>query len=177
MLDYRNVLADFGENPRFHSRRFLFVLCACPVNNTTIDGVLIFVDVGGMLLSNAGWLSVQVLIGMEIGCCLITSCLMMAGSISRYLLRQGSFPPYTSRSKVLTLIEVGPDRVFKMLPLVMIGIISSWSTIQFGGPCLVGSSIMMRGPASVFFSPDLTEWCGRFGTAADVSGVTLLAVI
>jgi hypothetical protein len=36
-----------------------------------------------------------------------------------------SLLPYPSRSKVLTLMEVGPDRVFKRLPLVMIGIILS----------------------------------------------------
>src|SRR5947209_1600047 len=59
-------MLTFGENLRFHSRRFLFVLCVCPVINTTIDEVLIFVNVGGRLLSNAGRLSVQVLIDIEI---------------------------------------------------------------------------------------------------------------
>jgi hypothetical protein len=73
-------------------------------------------------------------------------------------------------------MEVGPNRVFKRLLLVMIGFISSWSIIQLGGSCLVGSSVMMRGPASVFLSSDLTKWCGRLGTAADVCGVPLPAV-
>jgi hypothetical protein len=68
LLDYWNILAGFGENVRFHSRRFLFVLCIYPVNYTLIDELLIFVDVSGRLLSNAGRLNVEVLIdiGMKL---------------------------------------------------------------------------------------------------------------